>query len=240
MTRKMTAVLSARLWAGMFLCLFVMFSPLPEKMGKMQAEAASCLYDNGSGYCSPVNSYRYVPGRAPVSLSGIEVLVSGNTLLTVNVNRYGTARVTRVETYKNAVRIPVYVAVNGFLYTVTEIGAYAFSASPYLSQVSLPPSISVIMSGAFSNAPAISKVTITTSGALLIKPGAFRRADRLRVIQFLSIPGTLRLSTQTFLGFDSQNAAIKFPVSITDAALSYMEKRMVHAGFQGKVVRRIH
>ncbi len=246
------------LQAGILLLFLTGITPL--LTGGMRAEAAVCRYENGYINCSPAYNNGTVPWAVdlyrnsntgiypygysyrgyPAAYSGVMVIVSDQTTLTVDARSNGSARVTRVMTNKNAVKVPDYVVINGYPYAVTEIGAYAFSASPYLSQVTLPPTVNAIMSAAFSNAAYLSKVTISSSGTLMIKPGAFRRADRLRVIQFLTMPANLKMSIETFLGFDSSKASIKLPISTTDQNLDGMKKRMKHAGFSGKVVRRIH
>lgn len=79
--------------------------------------------------------------------------------------------------------IPQEMMIEGILYTVTKIGAFAMSYNNTLTSIFIPNTVDVISEYAFSNCVALTEVTFEENSTIaIIAEGAFEDCEKLRSI----------------------------------------------------------
>lgn len=156
-----------------------------------------------------VKSYKYNTGQAIVKGIKPNNKQKVNELY-YNVLSDGKASVTFADDpteYAGEVTIPATVTINGNMYEVSEIGAYAFSDCTSLTSISIPHSVNSIGRFAFYDTPALKTVNVNWAAPLLVKSSAFE----LEAIA----NANLRVPTGSVQAYSSMSTWLLFG-SITD------------------------
>jgi hypothetical protein len=127
-------------------------------------------------------------------VDGIYYDINGNK---ASVTYRGTNYDTYSDEYIGNVVIPATVTYNGATYTVTAIGAYAFSSCSSLTSITIPSSVTSIGSYAFNYCISLAGVLSIPNSVTYIGRGAFYGCSALT--GELKIPNSITMiETETF------------------------------------------
>ncbi len=129
----------------------------------------------------------------------------------VDTKKNGTATFKAVKkTSKKSVTVSSTVTVKGVKYTVTTIGAKAFSKAPKAKKVTLPATVKTISKNAFTGAKKLKTIVLKGKKSIKIKKGAFK-------------------------GLKTKKMTIKVNKKMSKKELKKLKKALKKAGFKGKV-----
>lgn len=152
------------------------------------------------------------PVDSTVAVAGTD---SKGNEVSATTKKDGTATVTAVgKKDAKSVKVADSVVVNGVKYTVTTIGAKAFSSSAKtVKSVTLPVTVKTISKDAFKNCKKLTKITLKITKSINVEKGAFK-------------------------GAKTKNMKIVVSKKMSDKELKKFQKALKKAGYKGEVVKK--